>query len=127
MGWIKAKIAKLLHMEMASANIKNVYNPLINFSIVSIFLLIVIIGISIIYSKEIIAYICLSAVIIIIIVCIVAYFIILNKDPNLLHDELYLLEMKKHEAIFQIENDKNNISSDTNKLNENKNDNEKHK
>ena len=114
-------------MEMASANIKNVYNPLINFSIVSIFLLIVIIGISIIYSKDIIAYICLSAVIIIIIVCIVAYFIILNKDPNLLHDELYLLEMKKHEAIFQIENDKNNISSDTNKLNESKNDNEKHK
>lgn len=31
--------------------------------------------------------------------------------------------MKKHEAIFQIENDKNN----TNKLNESKKDNEKHK
>ena len=33
-----------------------------------------------------------------------------------MHDEEYLLEMKKHEAIFQIENDKNN----TNKLNESK-------
>ena len=123
MGWIKAKIAKLLHMEMASANIKNVYNPLISFSVSCIFLFVVIIGISIIYGKEIIAYICLAVVIIIIIVCIVAYFIILNKDPNLLHDELYLLEMKKHEAIFQIENYKN----DTNKLNESKKDNENNK
>ncbi len=125
MGWIKAKIAKLLHMEMASANIKNVYNPLISFSVSCIFLFVVIIGISIIYSKEIVAYICLAAVIIIIIVCIVAYFIILNKDPNLLHDELYLLEMKRHETMFKIENDKNNISNNTNKLNESKNDNEK--
>ena len=111
MGWIKAKIAKLLHMEMASANIKNVYNPLISFSVSYIFLFVVIIGISIIYSKEIVSYICLAAVIIIIIVCIVAYFIILNKDPNLLHDELYLLEMKRHETMFKIENDKNNISN----------------
>lgn len=123
MGWIKAKIAKLLHMEMASANIKNVYNPLISFSVSCIFLFVVIIGISIIYGKEIIAYICLAVVIIIIIVCIVAYFIILNIDPNLLHDELYLLEMKKHEAIFQIENYKNN----TNKLNESKKYNENNK
>ncbi|WP_432633632.1 hypothetical protein [Brachyspira sp.] len=120
MGWIKAKIAKLLHMEMASANIKNVYNPLISFSIVSIFLLAVIIVISIICGKDIIAYICLSMVIIIVIVCIVAYFIILIKDPNLLHDESYLLEVKREETMkFQIENDKNNVSSNTNKLNEN--------
>lgn len=124
MGSIKAKIAKLLHMEMASANIKNVYNPLISFSVSCIFLFAVIMGISIIYGKEIIAYICLTAIIIIIIVCIVAYFIILNKDPNLLHDEEYLLEMKRYETMeFKIENDKNNI----NKLNESKNDNEKNK
>ena len=57
MGSIKAKIAKLLHMEMASANIKNVYNPLISFSVSCIFLFAVIMGISIIYGKEIIAYI----------------------------------------------------------------------
>lgn len=124
MGSIKAKIAKLLHMEMVSENIKNVYNPLIIFSVSCIFLLAVIIGISIIYGKEIIAYICLAVVIIIIIVCIVVYFIILNKDPNLLHDEEYLLEMKRYETMeFKIENDKNNI----NKLNESKKDNEKNK
>lgn len=124
MGSIKAKIAKLLHMEMVSENIKNVYNPLIIFSVSCIFLLAVIIGISIIYGKEIIAYICLAVVIIIIIVCIVVYFIIFNKDPNLLHDEEYLLEMKRYETMeFKIENDKNNI----NKLNESKKDNEKNK
>ena len=83
MGWIKAKIAKLLHMEMASASVKNVYNPLISFSVAIIFLLAVIIVISIICGKDIIAYICLAMVIIIVIVCIVAYFIILIKDPNL--------------------------------------------
>ena len=95
MGWIKAKIAKLLHMEMASANIKNVYNPLINFYIVSIFLLIVIIGISIIYSKEIIAYICLSAVIIIIIVCIVAYSIRSNFGKFIHNIYLYRPDSSK--------------------------------
>ena len=62
MGWIKAKIAKLLHMEMASANIKNVYTPLISFSVAIIFLLAVIIVISIICGKDIIAYICLAYV-----------------------------------------------------------------
>ena len=51
-------------------------------------------------------------------ICIVAYFIILIKDPNLLHNESYLLEVKREETMkFQIENDKNNVSSNTSKLN----------
>ncbi|TXJ44551.1 hypothetical protein EPJ70_07070 [Brachyspira aalborgi] len=116
-------------MEITSKRVKNIYNPLISFAVLCILLLAVIIGISIIYDKNIIAYICLMVIIIIIIVCIVDYFIILNKDPNLLHDESYLLEMKRHERIeFKIENGKNNLSVNINKPNEIKkdNDNENH-
>ena len=105
---LKAEIPKLLGVKISTIGIKNIYKPLINFTITIILLLICIIIfgmiiilknntiIIVIYMMSII-FISFLIIISLLIVSIVAYFIILNKDPDLLHDEQHILERERQE------------------------------